>query len=63
MKKQNKYKYIKVLQGLYYGEWCDLCEYDQDTPSAEIKADYKAYQENETGNAHRVINRRVLICA
>lgn len=58
--KQNKYHYIKVLQGNYGDGWCDLIEYVEDTPMAERKADLKCYRENERNASHRIINRREL---
>lgn len=53
--KHNKYKYIYVLQGFYYG-WEDLTESEN---YKEIKNDYKDYKENERV-PHRIIQRRVL---
>ena len=52
-----KYEYITVLQGNYgYGHgWEDLCAGTR----KEVRADLKAYRENEGGN-YRIINRRVL---
>lgn len=66
----SKTKEVAVLQGNYGYGWDDLIEYD--VPSirdyeeykkvtAEIRQDYKDYQENEQGVAHRIIHRRVPI--
>ena len=59
MKKANKYNYLYILQGLYFGKWEDLTATDKKDPNAykEIKADKKAYQENE-GGIYRIIERR-----
>ena len=61
-KKQNKYIYLKVLQGQYDG--CtldDLAEADLSNVEElkKFKNDVKAYRENES-YPHRVIRRRVL---
>lgn len=66
----SKTKEVAVLQGNYGYGWDDLIEYD--VPSirdyeeykkvtAEIRQDYKDYQENEQGVAHRIIHKRVPI--
>ena len=56
--KQNKYIYLKVLQGYYY-EWGDLVEYTQTDPEdiKELRSDLKAYRENDP-RPYRVITRR-----
>lgn len=58
----NKYKYIKVLQGDYGYGWDDLCFYEENDPEQmrELKADIKAYRENEPQYSHRIIRRRIL---
>lgn len=61
-KKQNKYIYLKVLQGQYDGcTWDDLAEADLSNVEElkKFKNDVKAYRENES-YPHRVIRRRVL---
>ena len=56
--KQNKYNYVKVIQGNFGYGWEDVCEYDkQDYPL--VKNDLKEYRLSNTG-VYRVINRRVL---
>ena len=56
--KQNKYSYVKVIQGNFGYGWEDVCEYDkQDYPL--VKNDLKEYRLSNTG-AYRVVNRRVL---
>ena len=60
--KPKKYNYLYVLQG-YYGHghgWTDLTAVDKSEPGAlrEIKADKKAYLENEIGVPFRIISRR-----
>lgn len=61
-KKQPKYEYLYVLQGHYGYGWEDLTAADKNAPGAlrEIKADAKAYRENERGTPIRIIERRVL---
>lgn len=65
MKKQNKFRYLSVLQGNYGYGWDDLCEYDHNDAMwyKELREDCKAYRENEPGYAHRVIERRELVTA
>ena len=56
--KQNKYNYVKVIQGNFGYGWEDVSEYDkQDYPL--VKNDLKEYRLSNTG-VYRVINRRVL---
>lgn len=56
----NKYLYLLVLQGYYepYG-WEDLTAEDYHDPGSwkRIRADHKAYRENE-GGRYRIIKRR-----
>ena len=54
--KKNKYRYLYVLQGIYSCKWEDLT-YSENYK--EIKADLKAYRENEKG-IYRIIQRREL---
>ena len=56
MKKQNKYRYLVVLQGNYGYGWEDLTASED---YKEIKQDLKDYRENE-GGKYRIINRREL---
>ena len=56
MKKQNKYRYLVVLQGNYGYGWEDLTASED---RKEIKQDLKDYRENE-GCTYRIINRREL---
>ena len=63
MKKQNKYQYLRVLQGLYDGEWCDLIARDERGTWEESQAfrnNVKAYNLNDP-RPYRVISRRVPI--
>lgn len=70
--KQNKYTYLIVLQGCYDGKWCDLTVERKDgphyidsktkkrnTPYSRIRADLRAYRENE-GGQYRIVHRRCL---
>ena len=56
--KQNKYSYVKVIQGNFGYGWEDVSEYDKQE-FATVKNDLKGYQLSNTG-AYRVIDRRVL---
>ena len=56
--KQNKYSYVKVIQGNYGYGWEDVSEYDKKEFSM-VRHDLKEYRLSNTG-AYRVINRRVL---
>ncbi len=56
--KQNKYSYVKVIQGNYGYGWEDVCEYNKQEFST-VKNDLKEYRLSNTG-AYRVIDRRVL---
>lgn len=63
MKKNNKYLYHTVIQGLYdvdYG-WDDVTIYDSNDPEQmkSFRSDWKSYCENEPQYPHRVIHRRV----
>ena len=56
--KQNKYSYVKVIQGNFGYGWEDVCEYNkQEFPT--VKNDLKEYRLSDTG-VYRVIDRRVL---
>lgn len=62
----SKYIYLYVRQGMYESRWEDLTQIDQNEPAnkygspyARIKADKKAYQENERGQ-YRIVMRREL---
>lgn len=65
-KRKNKYNYYVVLQGNYGYGWEDLTFYESDSTGwipdkelrMELKADKKAYRENEPGYAHRTIFRK-----
>ena len=56
--KQNKYNYIKVIQGNFGHGWEDVCEYDKQDFSL-VKNDLKEYRLSNTG-VYRVIDRRIL---
>ena len=56
--KQNKYNYVKVIQGNFGYGWEDVSEYDKQDYLL-VKNDLKEYRLSNTG-AYRVINRRVL---
>ena len=60
--KTNKYRYLVVLQGNYGYGWDDLVTYDTAESGwmAEMKADRRAYRENEPGVSHRIVHRREL---
>jgi hypothetical protein len=62
--KQKKFSYLLVLQGNYGEGWEDLCaeEICKDNPKAckNIRADKKAYLENDTRGIFRIIKRREL---
>ena len=62
MKKQNKYRYLYVLQGNYGYGWDDLLEYDKSShrPYGNAVQDKKCYRENEPQYKHRIIERREL---
>ena len=51
----NKYIYLYVLQGRYFGKFEDLTASES---LNEVKADLKAYRENENSE-YRIIKRRV----
>ena len=56
--KQNKYSYVKVIQGNFGYGWEDVSEYDKQDFSL-VKNDLKEYRLSNTGS-YRVIDRRVL---
>ena len=56
--KQNKYKYVKVIQGYFGYGWEDVSEYDKADFSI-VKNDLKEYRLSNTGT-YRAIDRRVL---
>lgn len=65
--RERKYMYLYVLQGNYGQGWEDLCAEDKHSgkdqhgsPRQRIRADLKAYRENE-GGSYRIINRRELV--
>lgn len=64
MKKNNKYIYHIVIQGLYDEDfgWDDVTTYDSNDPEQmkSFRSDWKSYRENEPQYPHRVIHRRVL---
>lgn len=55
MSPERKYDYLHVLQGHYGQGWEDLTASEN---RAEVRADLKAYRENE-GGSYRIIQRRV----
>ena len=56
--KQNKYSYVKVIQGNFGYGWEDVSEYDKQE-FATVKNDLKEYRLSNTG-PYRVIDRRIL---
>ena len=56
--KQNKYSYVKVIQGNFGEGWEDVCEYNKQEFTT-VKNDLKEYRLSNTG-AYRVIDRRIL---
>ena len=56
--KQNKYSYIKVIQGFFGYGWVDVDKYDKQDFSL-VKNDLKEYMLSNTG-VYRVIDRRIL---
>lgn len=64
MARQNKYQYVKVLQGMFEGKWADIifCDarYNEHTREEheQFRADYRSYRENDP-RPYRVIQRRV----
>ena len=56
--KQNKYSYVKVIQGNFGYGWEDVCEYNKQEFTT-VKNDLKEYRLSNTG-AYRVIDRRIL---
>jgi hypothetical protein len=63
MKKQNKYRYLTVLQGNYGYGWDDLMEWDRardDLVFISSREHLKWYRQNEKRCSHRIISRREL---
>ena len=56
--KQNKYCYVKVIQGSFGYGWEDVCEYNKQE-FATVKNDLKEYRASNTG-VYRAIDRRIL---
>ena len=56
--KQNKYRYVKLIQGNFGYGWEDISEYDKQDFSL-VKNDLKEYRLSNTGS-YRVIDRRIL---
>ena len=56
--KQNKYSYVKVIQGNFGHGWEDVCEYDKQEFTT-VRKDLKEYRLSNTG-VYRVIDRRIL---
>lgn len=58
--KQNKYKYLRIIQAYVCGQWCDYTAYDKNDREEmkELRDDLKAYRANEP-YAFRVISRRM----
>lgn len=61
MKKQNKYRYLKVLQGCFEGAWVDLtaCDTNDRKEVADFNNNVRLYRENDP-RPYRVIRRRIL---
>ena len=55
--KQNKYSYVKVIQGNFGYGWEDVSEYDKQAFAA-VKNDLKEYRLSSTGT-YRLIDRRI----
>ena len=61
MARQNKYQYLRVLQGWYDGEWSDLMAREERCSRAEAQAfneNVKLYRLNDP-RPYRIISRRV----
>ena len=56
--KQNKYKYVKIIQGNFGYGWEDVSTYDKQDFFL-VKNDLKEYRLSNI-SAYRAINRRVL---
>jgi hypothetical protein len=56
MKKQNKFEYVKVIQGFFGQGWEDVSEYTKDD-FKNIKPDLKEYRIS-SNHTYRLINRR-----
>ena len=56
MKRQNKYRYLWIVQGHYGHGWEDLTASED---YKEARANLREYHENEPG-PHRLIHRREL---
>jgi hypothetical protein len=55
-----KFDYLIILQGFYGQGWEDLTAADDTTEGRrEVKADLRAYRDNERGS-YRIIRRREL---
>lgn len=63
MARQNKYRYLRILQGYFDGEWGDLIASDKNDSPQEKRAfaeDIKSYRINDP-RPYRVIHRRIPI--
>lgn len=63
MARQNKYRYLRILQGLFDGEWADIIASDNhDSPKEkrEFVEDIQSYRINDP-RPYRVISRRIPI--
>jgi len=57
MKRPNKYTYLYVIQGYYYGTWEDETQTES---LKEARQHLRAYRQNMPQYAHRIIQRREL---
>ena len=63
MKKQNKYRYLTILQGNYGCGWSDLMQWDRDKDDLVFISSLEFltwYRQNEKQALHRLVNRREL---
>ncbi len=63
MAKQNKYQYLRILQGLFEGEWADIIACDKHASPQEKRAfveDVRSYRMNDP-RPYRIISRRMPI--
>jgi len=54
--RENKYEYLKVVQGYYGCGWEDVTA---ETDPREARARLREYRDNEPEYPHRLISRRV----
>jgi len=63
MKKQNKYRYLTILQGNYGYGWDDLMQWDKNKDDLIFISSLEFlcwYRQNEKQALHRIIKRREL---